>query len=288
MSEQKDVFGNVLGTCRGLFTWVTNSYGRMVGLSIVLILVVVALFSDMLAPYELTEHFGRFLHPSPEHLLGTDDMGRDIFSEIIIGTKLSLEVGFIAATISLTIGVTVGVIAGFYRGRIEQIMLTLTDVTIVIPTLPLLMILVVYFKPGVFSIAIAISIVGWCGMARILHPRTMYLKEQPFVEAAYAIGKSDLYIIIHHIIPNCKEIIAARYALAIGGAMLAESSMAFLGFGDPLNLSWGGIISEAYSNGALGLDLWWWYMAPGILITITILAFMAIGNSKNEDRWVVN
>ena len=252
----KGIGGAVLATLSGIMKWVRSSYGRMIGLSVISVLVIIGLFSDMLTPYQLTEHFGRFMHPSMEHLLGTDDMGRDIFSEVIIGTKLSLEVGFIAATISLTVGVTVGVIAGYYRGKIEQIMLTLTDVTIVIPTLPLLMILVVFFKPGVISIAIAISIVGWCGMARILHPRTMNLKEQSFVESARAIGKSDLYIIIHHIIPNCKEIIAARYALAIGGAMMAESSMAFLGFGDPLNLSWGGIINEAYTNGALGLDLW--------------------------------
>ena len=110
MSET--VIQKILAPLLGILAWVRNSYGRIIGISIILVLVTVGLFSDMLTPYLLTEHFGRFLHPSPEHLLGTDDMGRDIFSEVIIGTKLSLEVGFIAATISLTVGVTVGVIAG--------------------------------------------------------------------------------------------------------------------------------------------------------------------------------
>lgn len=272
----------------GVFWWIRQSNSRTFGIVLILVFLLLSLIGEWVAPYSLEQHFERYLFPNPEHLLGTDDLGRDIFSEILYGTKLSIFVGIIAATISIFVGVTVGVVAGYWRGKIEQIMLSVTDVAIVIPTLPLLMILVMYMDRGVLSLAIAISIVGWCGMARILHPRVINIKQQAFVEAARAMGKSDLYIIVHHIIPNCKEVIAAKFSLAVGGAMLAESSMAFIGFGDPLHLSWGGIINEAYTNGALGLDLWWWYVVPAVLISFSIIAFMLVGNSKNEDRWVVD
>lgn len=266
--------------------WLFKSNARVIGVVIILTMIFVGVFADQLSPYPLTERFGAFRTPSAEHLLGTDDVGRDIFSELIQGTRISLEIGFIAATVSLVIGVALGVIAGYYRGYTEHLILGLTDLVIVIPSLPLLMIMVAYFSRGVLSMAIAISIIGWCGMVRVIHPRVLGMRDQPFIESAKALGKSNLYIITKHIIPNCREVISTKYSLAVGGAIMAESSMAFLGLGDPLNLSWGGIINEAYTHGALVLDLWWWYTVPALLISLVIIAFMLIGHSKDEDKWV--
>lgn len=265
--------------------WARCSKGRMIGLSIIASLIIIGFAADSIAPYSLNDRFAPFLSPSWEHPVGTNDMGKDIFTEIIYGTRLSLEVGFLSALFSLTVGVAVGIVSGYYRGRAEQIMLAITDAVIIIPMLPLLIILVSYLEPGIVSIAIAISIVGWCGMARLLHPRIMNMREQPYVEAAKGLGKSDWYIITRHIIPNCREVISAKFSLAVGGAMLAESSIAFLGLGDPLHLSWGGIINEAYTCGGLARDLWWWYLIPGLLISICILSFLMIGSCNKEERW---
>ena len=268
------------------FTWIIKSKARIVGVAIIAALIFVALFYRQLMPYELNQHFGAYLNPSADHLLGTDDMGRDIFSEIIYGTRISLAIGFLAATISLAIGVTLGVLAGYYRGKLEGFILAATDLTIVIPSLPLLLIVVSYFSRGVVPMAIAISILGWSGMVRVIHPRVLSLRESPFIESAKAFGKSDLHIIVKHILVNCRDVIATKYSLAVGSAIMAESSLAFLGLGDPLHPSWGGIINEAYSYGALSLGLWWWYMVPALLISVLVIAFMFIGQSKNEDRWI--
>ena len=276
----------IVDSLRVAWAWIRKSNARIVGIVILIAFIMIAIFSGAIAPYAMSQHFGQFLHPSGTHLLGTDDLGRDIFSQVILGTTISLQIGFLAAFISLAIGVLVGVVAGYYRGKTEQVLLTITDVAIVIPTLPLLLILVMYLDRGVVSMAVAISIVGWCGMARMLHPRVMNLKEQSFIETARSLGKSDLYIIFKHIIPNCKDVIAARFSLAVGGAILAESGMAFLGFGNPLQLSWGAIINEAYTHGAIPLGLWWWYIVPGALIAIIILTFMMIGTSRDEEKWV--
>ncbi len=274
------------GAAREAISWMLKSKARAAGIAVIAALTIVAVFCNDLAPYALNQHFGAYLSPSADHLLGTDDMGRDIFSEVVRGTRISLAIGFLAATISLAIGVTLGVAAGYYRGRIESVILAVTDLTIVIPSLPLLLIMVSYFDRGILPMSIAISILGWCGMVRVIHPRVLSLRESPFIESAKALEKSDLYIIRKHVLINCKDVIATKYSLAVGGAIMAESSLAFLGLGDPLHPSWGGIINEAYSYGALSLGLWWWYMVPALLISVLVIAFMFIGQSKNEDRWV--
>ena len=276
----------ILAPFKGMLSWVCKSKARIIGVIVILSLIIVAVFYKDLMPYTLNQHFGAYMDPCRDHLLGTDDMGRDIFSQVIYGTRISLAIGFLAATISLVIGVALGILAGYYRGKLEGFVLAITDLTIVIPSLPLLLIMVSYFSRGVLTMAVAISILGWSGMVRVIHPRVLSLRESPFVESAKAFGKSDFHIIVKHILVNCRDVIATKYSLAVGSAIMAESSLAFLGLGDPLHPSWGGIISEAYSYGALTLGLWWWYMVPAILISILVIAFMFIGQSKNEDRWV--
>lgn len=263
-----------------------GSSGRTLGLSIITALLFIALTAQWLSPHDPYAIGTPFLPPSGDHLLGTNDIGQDIFSQLLHATRMSLAVGFVSALVSLLIGVTVGVVAGYYRGMVEQIMLSLTDTVILIPGLPFMIILAAYLTPGLWTTSMAIAIIGWCGTARVLHPRVMQLKGTYYVMAARSMGRSDAYIIFKHILPNSREVIAAKFILAVGAGMLAEASLSFIGLGDPLNLSWGGIINTAFTRGGLAMDLWWWYLAPGLMITITVLAFILVADTHNDVRKV--
>ena len=270
-----------------LHFWIRANKLKTVGLAIVAALVFIAVFDGFVAPFTMSERFETFLHPTWGHLLGTNDLGQDIFSELIYSSRASLSVGFLSAFISVSLGVLVGVAAGYYRGKVEQVLLAMTDAVIIIPGLPLMILMVAYFEPSIVTTSIAISMLGWCGMARILHPKVMNLKEQPFVLSAKALGKSDWYILLKHILPNTRNVISAKLALAVGGGMLAEASLSFMGLGDPLNPSWGAMMNDAFTYGAIPYNLWWWYMAPGCMIMISIMAFMLISSNRSSKGSVI-
>lgn len=259
---------------------------RTAGLVVLGFFVFVAIFAEWVAPYGPKERFGAFLLPSWEHILGTNDLGRDIFTEVIYATRISLVVGFMSAIMALLVGVTVGVLAGYYRGWPEQLLLGLTDTALLIPALPFTIVLVAYVEPSIWVISAAIAALMWCSTARVLHPRVMELKETGFVMYARQLGKSDPYIITKHIIPNSWEVISAKFAMAVGVGMLAEAALSFLGLGDPYTLSWGGIINQAFTRGGLAMDMWWWYLPPGFLIGIMVLTFILIANVR-RDKGVV-
>jgi peptide/nickel transport system permease protein len=227
-----------------------------------------------------------FLHPSSEHLLGTDDMGRDIFSQLIFGARISLAVGFISATVALTIGVTVGLLAGYYRGRWEDALMGLTDLFFLLPGLPLMIILAAYLGPSFFNVVIVISLLWWCSIARVVHSRVLQVRELPFIESTKAMGFSDRYIMFRHVLRNTKDVVVAKWSLCIASAMMAEASLSFLGLGDPFQISWGSMISNAFSRGGFAMDLWWWYLAPGLMICIATIAFflVAMQNRKHAYR----
>ena len=222
---------DILSPFRTILAWICKSKVRIVGVIVILALIIVAVFYKDLMPYTLSQHFGAYMDPSKDHLLGTDDMGRDIFSQVIYGTRISLSIGFLAATISLVIGVTLGILAGYYRGKLEGFVLAATDLTIVIPSLPLLLIMVSYFSRGVVTMAVAISILGWSGMVRVIHPRVLSLRESPFVESAKAFGKSDFHIIVKHILVNCRDVIFPE-------SILARSRTSFTSSRSVVPLAW--------------------------------------------------
>ncbi|MDD1772963.1 MAG: ABC transporter permease [Methanomassiliicoccales archaeon] len=255
---------------------------RYVGLAILAVFLAISLFAEALAPYDPEARMGAFRDPSWEHILGTNDLGNDIFSEVVYATRISLGVGLLSACIALTIGVTIGVLAGYYRGWAEQLLLGLTDTALLVPALPFTIVLVAYIEPNIWVISAAIASLGWCSTARVLHPRVMELKDSNFVLYVRSLGKRDLYIITKHIIPNAWEIISVKFSLAVGTGMLAEASLSFLGLSDPSNQSWGGIINKAFTRGGLAMDLWWWYIVPGLLIGLMILAFMMISNVERD------
>lgn len=253
----------------------------VLGLSIIAFFVAVALLAPHIAPYSpYAMDFPQYLHPSEEHLLGTDNLGRDIFSQLIWSSRVSLTIGFLAATIVVFIGFIIGIVAGYKGGVLENLLLGITDIFILIPGLPLMILLASYLGPSVWNVIFIVVLLWWCGTARVVHSRAVQVKEMSFIESTKMMGFRESYIIFRHVLSNVKEIFVARWCLSVASAMMAEAGLAFLGLGDPFEISWGGMITSAFNNGGFVLNLWWWYIAPGIMISIVTGAFFLIGMKK--------
>ena len=266
-----------------LRTYFRRSPARFIGLIILFVICLIAVFAPWIAPYD-PDYMGwaPFLRPSPEHLLGTDDMGKDIYSQLIFASRISLIVGFAAASVAIAIGVTVGLIAGYRRGIWEDILMGSTDLFLLIPGLPLMIILSSYLGPSIVNIVMVIALLWWCPTARVVHSRVLQVREMPFIESTKAMGFTDRYIMFRHVLRNTKDAIVAKWALAVASAMMAEAGLAFIGLGDPFQISWGGMISNAFNRGGFALDLWWWYVAPGAMICITSVAFFLIATRNRK------
>jgi peptide/nickel transport system permease protein len=259
------------------FNRIRRNPGRSIGLAIIVVMVMIASLAPYLAPYDPDERgWTPFLSPNSENKLGTDDMGKDIFSQLIFASRISLAVGFAAATVAITIGVAVGLVAGYFRGWVEDLLLGITDLFLLIPGLPLMIILSSYMGPSVMNVIVIISLLWWCSTARVVHSRVLQVREMSYIESAKAMGFSGWYIMFRHILRNTKDVIVAKWSLAIASAMITEAGLAFLGLGDPYQVSWGGMISNAFNRGGYALDLWWWYAVPGAMICLTASAFFMI------------
>jgi len=255
----------------------TKNWTRLAGLIIISALVIIAIMAPYLAPYDPDERgWSPFQHPSSKHILGTDDMGKDIFSQLIFASRISLMVGFTAATVAITIGVAVGLMAGYFRGWIEDLLLGITDLFLLIPGLPLMIIISSYLGPSVLNVIMVISLLWWCSTARVVHSRVLQIREMSYIESTKAMGFTGRYIMFRHILRNTKDAIVAKWSLAIASAMMTEAGLAFLGLGDPYQVSWGGMISNAFNRGGYAQDLWWWYVTPGAMICLTASAFFLI------------
>ena len=273
-----------IGIKMGSFiAWIRWNPARSCGAVLLLILLLIAIFAPYIAPYDPMKTGTPFLEPSSDHLLGTDDLGRDIFSQVIYGTRISLVIGLLASAISILIGVSIGLFAGYYRGVTEEVLMGITDVYILIPGLPLMILLAAYLTPSIWTIILVIGILWWCSTARIVHSRVLQVREMQYIESTKTLGYSGPYIILKHVLANTKDVIFAKYSLAVGSAMMTEASLSFIGLGDPSNISWGEIASMAYSRGGFSGDMWWWYMAPGIMIGIAVLAFLLLATHKEAE-----
>jgi peptide/nickel transport system permease protein len=256
-----------------------------IGLIIVFLFCILALIAPYVAPYDPhAMDFKPFLRPSAEHLLGTDNLGRDIFSQLLCASRVSLPIGIVAATVVVLIGFTVGIWAGYRGGIAENILMGITDVFILIPGLPLMIIIATYLGPSVWNVILVVAILWWCGTARLVYSRTVQVKEMSFIESARMMGFRESYILFRHILSNVKEIFVARWCLSVASAMMAEAGLAFLGLGDPFEISWGGMITAAFNKGGFVLNLWWWYVAPGIMISLITAGFFLIGMKKKMRR----
>ena len=250
-----------------------------IGLVIVLALVFTAVFAPFLAPYDPTERVGvPFSRPSAEHPLGTNDIGQDLLSELIYGTRVSLTVGLVAATVALLIGTTIGILAGFYPRVLGSFLMRTVDIVLILPFLPLLIILAAYLGRSLLNTVLVIGILIWAGSARIIRSQVLSLTRRDYVVAARAMGASDLHIIVKHILPLTLLLAIGEFVQATAGAILLEASLSFLGLGDPLQKSWGAILYWAQVRSAFLTPAWqWWVLPPGLMIMAAALGFALIG-----------
>ena len=253
--------------------WSTFSKNRMgvVGLLMLVAIVILAVFAAILAPYDPTTSAGInssdiYNPPTTEHWLGTDDAGKDVLSSFIFGSRVSLIVGFFAAFISIVIGGVIGIVAGFYGGRIENLLMRFTDTMLVIPDLPLIVVIVALTKPSLLNIIFVIGLLGWTTTARIVRSQTLAVKSRKFVLRARAIGAGNRHIVLNHILPLVMPLLVVNAILVISLAILNESTLSFLGLGDPTAISWGQMLNFAFGRGAMStgaVDLWVNLLTPG-------------------------
>jgi len=213
-------------------------------------------------------------------LFGTDYNGRDIFSQLIYGARISLFVGLLSAILSVVVGLFVGLVAGYVGGAADEIIMRLTDGLLVLPGLPLLLVLIAVLGPSIWNLIMVIGVLGWMGFARTVRSQTLSLKERPFVEAAKAIGASKWHIILRHILPNVMSLVYVSLALSVPGAILSEAALSFLGLFDPSVISWGRMLHDVQEF--QGFEKWWWVVPPGISIALVSLSFILLGYALDE------
>jgi len=261
-----------------------NSLLLFLGIGILSIFIFCGIFAPFLTPYDPYELYIPYLSPCPAHLLGTNDIGQDIFTELLFSARISLCIGFFAAFISVFIGSFVGLISGYFRGLTDEVLMGMTDIMLIIPALPLMIILTASTRPGLWNIIIVIGLLWWTSTARVVRSRVMQLREMPFIEAAKLLGPSDFYIVFRHILPNTYQVIYPKFVLSVAGAMLTESALSFLGLGDPIHKSWGMMLNYAFSRGGFINNYWWWYLPPGLCISLVVLGFLLIGFGLEEKK----
>jgi peptide/nickel transport system permease protein len=252
------------------------------GICIVGFFVLAAIFAPMLASYDPSQiDIDNILTaPSGSHIFGTDSLGRDLFSRMVYGARISLMVGFIAVGISALIGITLGAIAGYYGKWVDIVIMRFIDIMLCFPTFFLILAVIALLEPSIINIMIIIGATSWMGIARLMRAEILSLKERDFIYAEHAIGASDLRIIAKHLIPNAMAPVLVSITLGIAGAILVESSLSFLGIGvQPPTPSWGNILSEGKAVMGAG---WWMMLFPGLAIFITVLGYNLLGEGIRE------
>lgn len=263
------------------FHLTSNSMAGIIGGIFLFCLVFTAVFAPLLSPYDPAKRVGKpFQVPSAKYILGTNDIGQDIFSELIYGTRISLTVGVVAALVSISIGTSVGLIAGFYSSSFGRVIMRFVDVILTLPFLPMLILFAAYLGRSLMNTILIIGLLSWASTARIIRSQVIRLVSEDYVKAARAAGARDGYIILHHILPQVLMLAVGQFIQASSGAILLEASLSFLGLGDPLQKSWGGVLYWAQVRGAFLTPAWkWWVLPPGLLIGVASLGFALIGFS---------
>lgn len=260
----------------------------LTGLIILLFFVLVAVFAPLIAPYDplkVIEQDGVWLSnkkPSPEFPLGTTNLGRDIFSQLVYGSRTALLVGFSAAIAVSVIGTVVGLVAGYYGGWVDAILMRLADVAFGIPFLPFIIVLASFLRPNIWNVVFAMALLLWRDTSRVIRSQVLVIKEQSFVSAARVSGASNLRIIFVYIAPSILPLSFLYGSLAIGWAILTEASVSFLGFSDPNVVSWGFMLQDAFASQALSRGAYYWIIPPGICIMLTVMSGFFIGRGYEE------
>lgn len=275
IAENDNIFYKIKNMIR------TNKVAAISGLLIILI-IIVAVFAPVFAPHDpyAIDLLSRLKGPSAEHLLGTDELGRDVLSRIIYGSRVSLFVGLVPTLLSMIIGTVLGLISGYFGGKIDFVIMRLADVVLAFPSLLLAMVIMYTLGASTFNLFIALTIINWAGTARVVRSQAMSLKEKEFIEAAKSIGVKDSVIMFKHLLPNCLPSLIVLFTTNIPGAILSEANLSFLGVGaQPPEASWGLMVNNGkkflFTNPIVAL-------APGIAILIIVLTFNFLGDGLRD------
>ncbi|HPF19485.1 MAG: ABC transporter permease [Bacillota bacterium] len=255
------------------------------GTVVLLLFILVAIFGPLLVPFSVLE-FGEVEDmlnpPGPGHILGTDDMGRDVLGYLIAGSRISLLVGALATGISMVIGTVIGIVSGYSGKVIDNVLMRITDFFLVIPWLPLMMVLAAILGTSIWNIIVVIGVTSWAGTARVVRSQTLSVRENQFVERTVSIGAGSGHIMLHHILPNVFPLVFANTILIAAAAITSETTLSFLGLGDPAHASWGMMLHYAFETGATSTGAWWYFLPPGLCVVAVVLAFTLMGYAFDE------
>jgi len=262
-----------------------NGLGRA-GVILLAFILIVSILGPILFPFNAQDIGASSTQimeaPSSQHILGTDEMGRDVFRELLAGARISLFVGLTATAISIVVGAVIGLISGYYSGWISTIMMRVTDFFIALPVTPMIIVLASIFGQSLTITIAVIGLTSWPSTARIIRSQVVSIRERQYIERIRALGATDGRIIVIHILPNVLPLIYANTVLVIAGSILSEATLAFLGLGDPVSVSWGTMLHYAFVTGAAGRGAWWYLIPPGIGIVLVVLAFTLIGHTLDK------
>ena len=264
------------------FIRLRRNYLALIGFAILLVLVLTAIFSEQLAPYGYADQDYMMIRkpPSAEHFLGTDEFGRDVLSRLIYGSRISLQVGLIAVSISLVAGGAIGAAAGYFGGKLDNFLMRVMDVQLAIPTILLAIVISSALGPGLFNLMVAVGITSIPRFARLMRASVLSIKNMEFIEAARAMGASHLRVILLYIFPNCMAPLIVQSTLSVANAILFAATLSFLGLGiQPPFPEWGGMLSAArsYLRNSAYLSIF-----PGLAIMITIVSLNCIGDGLRD------
>jgi peptide/nickel transport system permease protein len=265
----------------------SNALSRF-GFRVIVIFVLIAIFAPWIAPYDPWEmvydkngQFAGLRPPSWEFPVGTTHLGYDLFSQLILATRTTLIIGSVSGIISIVIGANVGLIAGYYGGKVDEILMRLTDILYGMPFLPFIIVLIALFGRKLEFIILAIVLIVWRTSARVIRAQTISIKQRQFITAAKARGCSDFRIIYRHILPNVLPLLLLYAAFNIAWSIITEASASFLGFGDGETISWGGMLYELWLSGKTRVA-WWWFATPSLCIVLLVTSLVFVSRAYEE------
>lgn len=249
---------------------------------------VVTVFADQIAPYGPRDrHYNeqnkirRLEPPSAAHPFGTTDVGRDIFSQVVLGSKTALTVGLLAAVLVTIVGSIVGIVAGYYGGWVDTVIMRIVDFFYAIPFIPFVIVLAAVLKPSMWNIILAVTLLSWRTVARLVRSQVLTISKRPYIKAGRVAGASNARLMFKYILPNVIPLIMLEMAFMVNWSITAEASIAFLGFGDPNVPSWGQILHTAFATGNSRVA-WWWVASPGIAIILLLISIFFVARALEE------
>ena len=259
------------------------------GMSIYAVFVLVALFADRIATHDPLEilfaadgRVAKNMPPGAAFLLGTTNLGRDIFSQLVWGARSALAVGLSAAVVVVAVGTLVGLLGGYFGGRVDSLLMRVADVALAIPFLPFIIVLTAFLRPATSNVVIAVAVLLWANTARVVRSQVLTVRERAYVEAARVTAASDLRIIFVHVAPNVLPISFLYGSIVIGWAIFAEATVSFIGLGPSDSVSWGYMLQDAFVSQALSRGAYHWFLPPGICIMLVVAAGFFVSRGYEE------